>query len=86
MELINEGMTLTDFLKENGVRQADFAAQIGRSASYVSMICSGQIWPSRETMEHILNATGGKVTPNDFLREHGLDPVPHDPAVSDAAA
>lgn len=61
-------MTLTDFLQKHGIRQADFAAQIGRSAPYVSMLCRGQIWPSREVVNRIQSATGGKVTANDFVQ------------------
>ena len=61
-------MTLADFLKKKNIRQADFAVQIGRSAAYVSMICRGQIWPSRDVVTRILEVTGGKVTPNDFVQ------------------
>jgi transcriptional regulator with XRE-family HTH domain len=62
-------MTLSEFLQKRNIRQADFAAQIGRSAAYVSMLCRGQIWPSREVVTRIRSATGGKVTANDFMRE-----------------
>lgn len=61
-------MTLSDFLKTKQIRQADFAEQIGRSAAYVSMICRGQIWPSRDVVSRIFDATGGKVTANDFMQ------------------
>lgn len=63
-------MTLSEFLKERQIRQSDFASKIGRSAAYVSMICSGQIWPSRDVLLRIETATEGRVTPNDFLRDH----------------
>ncbi len=61
-------MTLADFLKKKNIRQADFAEQIGRSAAYVSMICRGQIWPSRDVITRIIKVTGGKVTANDFMQ------------------
>jgi transcriptional regulator with XRE-family HTH domain len=63
-------VTLSEFLKERQIRQSDFASQIGRSAAYVSMLCNGQLWPSRDTLLRIEAATDGRVTPNDFLRDH----------------
>lgn len=61
-------MTLADFLKKKNIRQADFADRIGKSAPYVSMICRGQIWPSRDVIHRIVEVTGGKVTANDFMQ------------------
>lgn len=61
-------MQLTAYLKNKNIRQADFAEQIGRSAAYVSMICRGQIWPSRDVVNRIFDVTGGKVTANDFMQ------------------
>lgn len=61
-------MTLSEFLQKRNIRQADFAADIGRSAAYVSMLCRGQIWPSREVVSRIHKVTAGKVTANDFMQ------------------
>lgn len=67
-------MTLREFLKSTGMRQSDFAERIGRSASYVSMVASGQIWPSRDAVLAIQRATDGQVTPNDLLTEEPAPP------------
>jgi transcriptional regulator with XRE-family HTH domain len=61
-------MTLNEYLHKRGIRQADFAGQIGRSAAYVSMLCAGKIWPSREVVSRIHNVTRGKVSANDFMQ------------------
>lgn len=62
-------MTLSDFLEKKSIRQTDFAEQIGMSSAYVSMLCRGKIWPSRDVLHRIVAATGGKVTANDFMKE-----------------
>lgn len=68
MWLIYGGMTLTEYLAKENTRQAEFASRIKMSPAYVSMICSGQVWPSREVVARIAKETGGKVTANDFMK------------------
>ena len=56
------GMTLADYLKENGLTQREFASRIGRSRSYVSMLLSGRKVPGLRTAKSIQDATGGQVS------------------------
>lgn len=59
-------MKLSDYLVENALTLDAFAAQINRSAATVSRIARGLNRPDWETMEAIVRATSGRVTPNDF--------------------
>jgi 3,4-dihydroxy 2-butanone 4-phosphate synthase/GTP cyclohydrolase II len=63
-------MKLAEYLEQHQIRRSDFAARIGKSQSYITMICSGEVWPSREAVSRITEVTGGAVTANDFV---GLD-------------
>jgi transcriptional regulator with XRE-family HTH domain len=60
-------MTLSDYLKLNGITEVEFAALIGRSQSAVNRIKLGRRQPDWETLRRIAKATQGAVTPNDFL-------------------
>ncbi|MDO8534384.1 MAG: helix-turn-helix transcriptional regulator [Xanthobacteraceae bacterium] len=60
-------MHLADYLKHHDLTRAAFASKIGRSEATVSRIVRGINGPNRTTMRAIRDATGGKVTPNDFL-------------------
>lgn len=60
-------MKLADYLAQNQIRRSDFAARIGKSQSYVTMICQGVVWPSREAVARIQEETRGAVTANDFV-------------------
>ena len=60
-------MQLAHWLEKQKVLRKDFAARINRSPSYVTAICDGTIWPSREAMSEIVAATGGEVMADDFL-------------------
>jgi len=60
-------MTLTEYLTTNSIKRTDFAITIGVSQSYVTMLCQGEIWPGRDIVKRIVDATSGQVTPNDFI-------------------
>jgi transcriptional regulator with XRE-family HTH domain len=63
------GMTLDEYLaaeKPNGLTEAVFAARIGSSQPHVNRLRRGAN-PGFSLMERIKKATGGAVTPNDFL-------------------
>jgi 3,4-dihydroxy 2-butanone 4-phosphate synthase/GTP cyclohydrolase II len=61
-------MKLDAWLRRYNVSRAEFARRTGLSKGAVSQICNeNQAWLSRETAEQIFQATGGAVTPNDFL-------------------
>lgn len=55
---------LTDHIKNLGITQNAFAAQIGVSKGYLSQILSGQRSPSRDMIQKIDHATEGKVPPS----------------------
>lgn len=60
-------MKLKDWLAENEVSVADFAARIGRTAESVRRYAAGERIPDKETMPLIAAETGGSVTANDFF-------------------
>ena len=66
-------MKLDAWLKRNLISRADFARRTGLSKGSISQICNdGTAWVSRETAQLILRATGGAVTPNDFLDSRAM--------------
>ncbi len=60
-------MTLAEYLETNSLTATAFAGQIDRAISTITRICKGTIHPDKETMQAIVDATGGAVTPNDFF-------------------
>lgn len=60
-------MKLATYLAERDLTDAEFAAFIGRHASTVCRLRKGETQPDWKTVEVILQATDGAVTPNDFL-------------------
>src|ERR1700730_3311781 len=61
-------MKLEDWLRNKGMKRADFARSIGVSPGAVTQFCNQDgAWISRETATMILRETKGAVTPNDFL-------------------
>ena len=62
-------MKLAQYMKRKRMRQAQMAALIGVNVSTVSRLMRGLCVPERATMKRILEATGGKVKPNDFYTE-----------------
>lgn len=65
------GMKLADWLQTTGTTRSAFARAVGLSPASITALCKDQqAWISREAGARIAAATGGAVTPNDFL---GLD-------------
>lgn len=62
-------MDLDSYLSREGISNAAFAEQIGVDPSSVWRFRQGARIPRRETMQKIVDLTGGDVTPNDFFRE-----------------
>jgi transcriptional regulator with XRE-family HTH domain len=60
-------MILYDYLEETRETQSAFGARIGRDRSTVNRLVNGKVRPDWPTLLAILRATGGRVTPNDFL-------------------
>jgi len=62
-------MTLDQYLTETNTTASTFAEKAGLSVATVSRLRRGKNRPDWATMDIILKAAGGKVTPNDFLSE-----------------
>ena len=60
-------MKLSEWLETNNLTASAFADQLGVSVSTVTRCMNGQRRPEWPTLDAILKATGGAVTPNDFL-------------------
>ena len=54
-------MTLSEYLKANAIRQADFARRIGVTQGTVSRLCSGRLVPDMEAAARIQFETNGAV-------------------------
>lgn len=61
------GMRLADYLADQQLKDATFAAQIGVSRQAVGRYKFGERRPDWDVLQRIAKATDGKVTPNDFL-------------------
>src|ERR1700750_622819 len=59
-------MQLSDWLKQSKTTRTDFARAVQISPGRVTQICEGEM-PSLDLAERIAKATGGAVTPNDFV-------------------
>ena len=60
-------MKLAEWITTHQVKRTDFAARIGVSPSYITALCQGHCWPSRDVVARIMEATSGAVQPNDFF-------------------
>ncbi len=61
-------MKLGEYLESKGIKRGEFAQSIGVTGGWITALCDGTGWPSREVAEKIAVATGGDVSANDFLR------------------
>lgn len=61
-------MKLDEWLKTNSVKRQEFAKRIGVSASMVTGLCNGSIWPGRDTVASIIRETEGAITADSFVR------------------
>jgi 3,4-dihydroxy 2-butanone 4-phosphate synthase/GTP cyclohydrolase II len=76
-------MKLDAWLRQNRIARSAFAKQVGLSPASVTALCNDPAaWISRESAERIAAATGGAVTPNDFLGLIG----PREAAMSNTVA
>lgn len=62
-------MQLSEYLKANGIKRGEFARRVGISAGWLTLLCDGTGWPSREVACRISDETSGAVTADDFLRQ-----------------
>jgi len=61
-------MQLSDWLSQHGIKRKDFAARIGVSPQTITGWCKGTFWIKHDQAKAVLKATGGAVTPTDFLK------------------
>ncbi|MGB6085478.1 2-oxoglutarate dehydrogenase E1 component, partial [Parvibaculum sp.] len=73
-------MKLADWLESNNLTASAFAEQLGVSVSTVTRCMNGQRRPEWQTLDAIYKATGGQVTPNDFLSDDTVLPEAAPPA------
>jgi len=66
-----QSMKLGDYLDQNGVTVKDFAGQLEMSPEAIRLYVAGRRVPRQEAMAKIIQATGGKVEPNDFFVADG---------------
>jgi len=67
--VIQENMTLLEYLEKNKMSQAKLARRAGMSRAAINRLLSGSRRPSPQTMGKIFVATDGEVAPNDFFRD-----------------
>jgi predicted transcriptional regulator len=60
-------MTLQEYLTEKNLKPSTFANSADIAPSIIIRILSGERKPSLATMQRIMVATDGKVTPNDYI-------------------
>lgn len=61
-------MKLGEYLKKNGLTQAQFAKKIGSCQAHVSELISGKVTPRIPTISLIRDATSGAVDYGDWLK------------------
>lgn len=62
-------MKLSEFLSDNGMSRADFAAAVGVSHVAITRYLAGKRIPRPEHIRRIKELTGGAVTADDFMPE-----------------
>ncbi len=67
MNLYGGAMKLDEWLYQQRIKRTHFAREIGVSPGYMSQLCTGTSLPSLVMAAKIMIATGGKVTPTDFI-------------------
>lgn len=70
-------MKPSEWIEARGLTRCAFAEMIGVVPSYVTALCEGDIWPSRETWFKIRRVTQGAVGLDDILPpDPNLPPEP----------
>ncbi len=65
---------LRTFLKENGLRQAEFAERVGTTQGMISRLVSGVVVPSLDLAVRIERITDGAVPAASWIPK--VDPIP----------
>lgn len=58
---------LRNYRQEAGISLSTLAEQCGTSTATISRIERGAQWPESELLQKLVDATGGRVSANDFL-------------------
>lgn len=79
---IVSAMKLDDYLRKSGMTSAQFAEACGiASKQTIHNYRHGIRFPTPENLKRIREATGGAVTPDDFVDQHaGASPAPSEAA------
>lgn len=65
----NSVMRLADYLKEEGLTLKAFATRVPTTEATVSRIAARKLWPSLQMAARIEDASGGKVTMRELLKD-----------------
>lgn len=63
-------MKLSEYIEGKGLKQKDFAEEVGITDAHLSQMLSGKRHPSRKLAEQIELATDGAVTAMELLYPH----------------
>lgn len=69
-------MKLSDWLKTKDMSATAFAKKAELDVSTVTRVINGERRPEWGTLDKIMTATNGEVTPNDFIPEADGGPLP----------
>jgi transcriptional regulator with XRE-family HTH domain len=58
---------LHDYRKKHGITLQVLGEALGVEKGHLSRIERGQVWPSRDFFERLVELTNGEVTANDFV-------------------
>lgn len=73
-------MKLSEYLRSNAVSRREFAAKVGITEAALCRYISGVRMPRPQIVRAIMSASGGTVTPNDFIE---ANPEPETPAAAE---
>jgi 3,4-dihydroxy 2-butanone 4-phosphate synthase/GTP cyclohydrolase II len=65
-------MKLVEWLSEQKMTRTSFAARIGVSQAFITLLCNGKSYPGRRVAKAIFRETGGAVGPHDFFSEPAI--------------
>jgi 3,4-dihydroxy 2-butanone 4-phosphate synthase/GTP cyclohydrolase II len=62
-------MKLAAWISAQNMTRTAFAARIGVSPSFITLLCNDDSWPGRRVAKAIFRETDGAVTAHDFMTE-----------------
>ena len=67
-------MDLQTYLDRESLSPSQFADRMGKSASTITRVLNGTRKPGLDLLIEIMEASGGAVTPNDFVPDPSVTP------------